>query len=59
MDAQEIETKVAAMIAYAVEAWEHFELEAMSAYFDCIDMFIGYDARVARWEAAIAGKTRP
>ncbi len=59
MDAQEIETKVAQMIAFAVDAWVQREREAMSAYFDCIDMFIGYDARVARWEAAIAGKTRP
>ncbi len=59
MDAQEIEAKVATMIAYAVEAWEQREREAVGAYFACIDMFIGYGARVARWEAAIAGKVRP
>ena len=44
------------MIEWAVEAKRFGEVDALSAYFDCIDLLIGAEERARRFENALAGK---
>lgn len=44
------------MIEWAVEARRFGEVDALSAYFDCIDLLIGAEERARRFEKALAEK---